>query len=128
VAAQRAHSTIEAPDATDLGAPECGDWEPMGNNLTQGSVVNDRGGNYVVAIARTPSDTGTIWAGTRVGRLWVSKDANANNPNNVHFYRIDTAATPGRFVPSLGCPACESTRVFMTGVASAGAPPWMAET
>jgi hypothetical protein len=88
-------------NALGRDAGPCGDWEPMGNKLTQGSVANDRGGNYVVAIARTPSDANTLWAGTRVGRLWVSKDANANNPNNVHFYRIDTAATPGRFVSGI---------------------------
>jgi hypothetical protein len=88
-------------NALHRDAGPCGDWEPMGNNLTAGSVINDRGGNYVVAIARTPSDTNTIWAGTRVGRLWVSKDANAANPNNVHFFRIDTAATPGRFVSGI---------------------------
>jgi hypothetical protein len=88
-------------NALHRDAGPCGDWEPMGNNLTAGSVINDRGGNYVVAIARTPSDTNTVWAATRVGRLWVSKDANATNPNNVHFFRIDTAATPGRFVSGI---------------------------
>src|SRR6185503_17222057 len=56
--------------------------------------TDDHGGDYVVAIARTPSDTNTLWAATRTGRLWVSKDANAANPNNVHFVRIATAATP----------------------------------
>jgi hypothetical protein len=79
----------------------CGDWQPMGNNLTAGSAINDRGGNFVVAIAQAPGDPATIWAGTRVGRLWVSNDANAANPRNVHFYRIDTAATPGRFVSGI---------------------------
>jgi len=88
-------------NALHRDAGPCGDWEPMGNNLTQGSAVNDRGGQFVVAIARTSSNTGTIWAGTRIGRLWVTKDADAANPNNVHFYRIDTAATPGRFVSGI---------------------------
>ena len=78
----------------------CGDWEPLGNKLTAGSDI-DRGGHYVVAIGRTRSDAGTLWAGTRVGRLWVSTDADASNPSNVHFYRIDTAATPGRFVSGI---------------------------
>ena len=88
-------------NALHRDAGPCGDWEPMGNSLTAGSVKNDRGGDYVVAIARTPSDTNTLWAATRTGRLWVSKDANAANPNNVHFFRIDTAATPGRFVSGI---------------------------
>jgi hypothetical protein len=88
-------------NALHRDAGPCGDWQPMGNNLIQGSAVNDRGGQYVVAIARTSSNAGTLWAGTRVGRLWVTKDADAANPNNVHFYRIDTAATPGRFVSGI---------------------------
>jgi hypothetical protein len=81
-------------------ASTCGDWKPMGNTLTSGSV-NDRGGQYVVAVERAPSDTATLWAATRTGRLWVSTDANAANPRNVHFFRIDTAATPGRFVSGI---------------------------
>ncbi len=88
-------------NALGRDAVPCGDWQPMGNNLTQGSAINDRGGQYVVAIARTAGDAGTLWAGTRVGRLWVTKDANAANPSNVHFYRIDTPATPGRFVSGI---------------------------
>ncbi len=88
-------------NALHRDAGPCGDWVPMGNNLTTGSAINDRGGQYVVAIARAPGDSGTIWAGTRVGRLWVTTEANAANPRNVHFFRIDTAATPGRFVSGI---------------------------
>jgi hypothetical protein len=78
------------------GAP-CGDWEPIGNNLTTGSV-NDRGGQFVVATERAPSDRGTLWAATRVGRLWVSNDVDTKS---AHFYRIDTPSTPGRFVSGI---------------------------
>jgi len=31
----------------------------------------------------------------------VTKEADAANPSNVHFYRVDTAATPGRFVSGI---------------------------
>ena len=72
----------------------------MGNTLTAGSA-NDRGGHFVVAIERAGSDNGTLWAATRIGRLWVRKDADAANPRNVHFWRIHTAATPGRFVSGI---------------------------
>jgi len=81
-------------------ASVCGDWKPMGNSLTGGSV-KDRGGQFVVAVTRAPKNNGTLWAATRTGRLWVSTDANASKPANVHFYRIDTAATPGRFVSGI---------------------------
>jgi hypothetical protein len=72
----------------------------MGNSLTAGSV-NDRGGQYVVAVERSRTNNGTVWAATRTGRLWVSSDADAGNPRNVHFQRIDTSATPGRFVSGI---------------------------
>jgi hypothetical protein len=87
-------------NALHRDAGPCGDWEPMGNTLTAGSA-NDRGGHYVVAIERSRTDSGTLWAATRVGRLWVSTDADSNNPRNVHFFRIDTDATPGRFVSGI---------------------------
>ena len=87
-------------NALHRDAGPCGDWQPMGNSLTNGSA-NDRGGQYVVAIARTRTDSGTVWAATRTGRIWVSKDADSSNPRNVHFYRVDTAATPGRFVSGI---------------------------
>ena len=78
----------------------CGDWVPMGNSLTQGSA-KDRGGQYVAATERAESDRSTMWAATRTGRLWISKDAGAANPRTVHFTRIDTPRTPGRFVSGI---------------------------
>jgi hypothetical protein len=81
-------------------AGPCGDWQPLGNSLTIGSA-KDRGGQFVAAVVRSPSHNGTLWAGTRTGRIWVSKDADSANPRNAHFWRIDTAATPGRFVSGI---------------------------
>jgi hypothetical protein len=94
-------------------AGPCGDWEPMGNNLTAGSV-NDRGGQYVVALERADTDNGTLWAATRVGRLWVSKDADAAKPRNVHFHRIDTDATPGRFVSGIVLDRSDSNHAWIS--------------
>ena len=93
----------------------CGDWEKLG----QGSLVTgpsaDKGTGYVVAVERARSLTGTIWAGTRRGRIFVAKNADSNNPatqvqepdccatgmnerqTEVVFTRIDTPAQPRRF-------------------------------
>ena len=101
-------------NALHRDAGPCGDWQPMGNNLTQGSAVNDRGGQYVVATVRAPSDTSTMWAATRVGRLWVSTDVNAPNPSNVHFYRIDTLATPGRFVSGIAVDPADPNHAWIS--------------
>jgi hypothetical protein len=79
----------------------CGDWQPLGPNLTGSNFGQTRLGNYVVATERAPSDRGTLWAGTRVGRVFVSKNADDSQPRNVRFTRIDTPSTPGRFVSGI---------------------------
>jgi len=94
-------------------AGPCGDWKPAGNSLTSGSA-NDRGGEYVVAVERAHSDNATLWAATRVGRLWVSKDADAANPRNVHFHRIDTDSTPGRFVSGIAIDRSDSNHAWIS--------------
>jgi hypothetical protein len=101
-------------NALHRDAGPCGDWEPMGNNLTLGSAINDRAGQFVVATARTPGDAGTLWAATRVGRLWVTKEADAANPDNVHFFRIDTAATPGRFVSGIAIDPADPNHAWIS--------------
>src|SRR5207244_1568377 len=96
-------------------ASSCGDWVPLGTvypfaagstpasasrkpgDLTSDFYGNDRTGGIIVAAARTPADAGTLWAATNFGRLFVSK--NADQPDaNVEFVRLDTVATPLRFV------------------------------
>jgi hypothetical protein len=79
--------------------PGCGDWVPIGQDLTSPSFGN-RAGEYVVATTRATSDDKTLWAGTRIGRVLVSKNADAR-PVAVNFTRIDTNKTPGRFVSGI---------------------------
>jgi hypothetical protein len=79
----------------------CGDWKPLGQDLTSAQFGQSRAGQYVVATERAPSDNGTLWAATRIGRLFVTKNADAANTNQVRFARIDTSSTPGRFVSGI---------------------------
>jgi hypothetical protein len=93
----------------------CGDWLPLGvaypfppgstpssasrlpGDLTSTFYGGDRTGGLVVAAERSPADTGTLWAATNKGRLFVSK--NADGPaSGVSFTRIDSGSTPERFV------------------------------
>src|SRR5690242_1432437 len=53
--------------------PTCGDWVPIGQDLTSPSFGN-RAGEYVVATTRAPSDDKTLWAGTRIGRVFVRSE------------------------------------------------------
>jgi len=50
----------------------------------------DKSGSYVVWISRALQNPSTMWVGTRRGRLFVSKNADASDPTAVVFKRIDT--------------------------------------
>lgn len=93
----------------------CGDWVPLGvdfpfvagstpdsvsrkpGDLTSDFYGIDRAGGLIVAAARTPADSGTLWAATNFGRLFISKNADAPGAA-AQFVRIDTPIMPDRFV------------------------------
>ena len=72
----------------------CGDWEQVGPTLAPSAA------DYIVAVERSASDAGTMWAGLRFGDLFVSSNANAGR-SQVSFTEIDTADTPSRFVSGI---------------------------
>jgi hypothetical protein len=101
---------------------QCGDWQALGGpagpgqpgDLTSSFYGSDKGGNYVVAITRAPSNTGTLWAGTRVGRLFISQNADAADPHAVTFTRIDTPSTPTRFVSGIAVDPTNPNHAFVS--------------
>jgi hypothetical protein len=78
----------------------CGDWEQVGGHLTSSSFGHSKEGQYVVAVERAPSDKRTLWAATRTGRLFITKDIN-DTPGSVSFRRIDRNSTPERFISGI---------------------------
>lgn len=91
--------------------PTCGDWVALGDpsgkggdatagDLTGPAYGTDKhfGNDYVVRVARAASDSSTLWAATRRGRVFISTNADAANTGDVTFTRVDTAAQPQRFV------------------------------
>jgi len=75
---------------------------PLGGaagDLTAGPA-SDKGTGYVVATERADSDSQTLWAATRRGRVFVSKNAGAAAAA-VTFKRIDASAQPRRFVSGI---------------------------
>jgi hypothetical protein len=89
--------------------PACGDFVPIGpagaTNLT--SISTDyrggtRSGGNVAAIARTASDTATLWAATTTGRVFISKNADTTN-TSVTYTRLDglDVNSPGRFISGI---------------------------
>jgi hypothetical protein len=110
-------ATLEAncPEFTTPGTqPGCGDFVQIGpagaTDLTaSASPTPDyrgttRAGGFVAAIARTASDTGTMWVATTTGRVFISTNADAA-AGSVTYTRLDTlpSATtdPGRFVSGI---------------------------
>lgn len=84
-------------DFVSIGAPNA---IPSLGFLLDRTASGSRSGGNVAALARAPGNSGTLWAATSVGRVWVSGNADDPTPANVTFTRIDTlsAASPGRFV------------------------------
>ena len=85
-------------------AVTCGDWQPLGaHSLTSTFYGADRSGGDVVAVARATNDSSTLWAATSHGRLFVSKNADAEPASAVVFNRIDSTApnAPNRFISSM---------------------------
>ena len=79
----------------------CGDWQRIGRRLSAGATQAEGAGDYVVAVERAPSNDQTLWAGTRQGHLWISRNANAADPAAVQFTEVDAAGLPGRFPSSI---------------------------
>ncbi len=81
---------------------QCGDWQPLGGpTLTGAAFGTDKGGSYVVAIARGAGPSAPLWAATRRGRLFVSTNADAADSTTVAFSRIDTSLQPKRFISGI---------------------------
>jgi hypothetical protein len=94
----------------------CGDWEAIGG--TAGDLIapitgDNKGTGYVAAIVRTPSDTGTMWVATRRGRVWLSKNADAD-PASVTYLRVDTPSQPRRFVSGIAVDASNSNHAWVS--------------
>ncbi len=55
-----------------------------------------------------------MWAGTRIGRLFVSKNADASTPGSVTFTRIDTANQPNRFISGIAVDPANPNHAFVS--------------
>jgi hypothetical protein len=87
---------------TSASKPGCGNFVQIGppgsTDLTGTAYGNDRLGacaaavGCVAAIARTTNDTGTLWAATGTGRVFISKNANTAAAS-VTYTRLDSLAS-----------------------------------
>jgi hypothetical protein len=89
--------------------PGCGDFQPMGGpqgsntngDLTGTGYGGDRTGGSISWLSRDNADHGTLWAATSAGRIFVTHNADAPNPANVLWHRIDNVTSPTRFPSSI---------------------------
>jgi hypothetical protein len=81
--------------------PGCGDFQPMGGDLTSATYGSDRTGGSISWLARNKADHGTLWAATSAGRIFVSHNADATDPAAVTWTRVDNASSPTRFPSSI---------------------------
>jgi hypothetical protein len=101
---------------TSSADTNCGDFQrigPTGATDLTGASYGSRAGSNVVAIERATSDTGTLWTATGVGRIFVSKNANAA-AGSVTYARIDLPTTPGRFISGIYIDPTNANHAWIT--------------
>ncbi|MEU4643631.1 sialidase family protein [Micromonospora sp. NPDC023814] len=93
---------------------QCGDFAPLGTvNLTD-AAWGDRAGGAVSVVERVATDSSTAYAATSTGRVFVSRNVDAEPASAVTWTRIDTAATPNRFVTSIHVDPADPARAWVS--------------
>jgi hypothetical protein len=82
---------------------QCGDWAELGPVRLTDAAWGTRAGGNVAAIERTKADASSAWAATTTGRVFISKNVDAEPAAAVAWTRLDDdfALSPGRFVSSI---------------------------
>jgi len=102
----------------DFSKP-CGDWEPLGGDHGDLSSTfwgsRTDAGNYVVNIERARTDDSTMWAATRYGRVFFSDNADAADPDDVTYQRVDKVlGLPQRFVSGIAIDPKDANHVWIS--------------
>ena len=81
----------------------CGDWEQLGPVQLTNAALGDRAGGNMAVIERTTADTSSAWAATTTGRVFISKNVDADPAGAVSWTRLDddVSIDPNRFVSSI---------------------------
>jgi hypothetical protein len=95
---------------------QCGDWVQVGPTRLTSTVLGDRSGGAVAAIERTASDSVTAWAATTTGRVFISKNVDAEPASAVSWTRLDTLAAndPNRFVSGVHVDPANPNRAWIS--------------
>src|SRR6266480_4484605 len=95
---------------------QCGDWEFLDGATLTSSTRGTRSGGAIGWISRTTGDTSTLWAYTTTGRLFISKNANADPASTVTFKRLDTldANAPNRAISSISIDPANPNHAYVS--------------
>jgi hypothetical protein len=95
---------------------QCGDWVPLDGATLTSSTRGTRSGGSVGWISRATSDNSTLWAATTRGRVFVSKNADADPASAVTFNRIDTLAAnaPFRAISSISVDPANPNHAYIS--------------
>jgi hypothetical protein len=94
---------------------QCGDWAELGPNRLTDAFWGDRAAGAVAAVERTTADTSTGWAATTTGRVFISKNVDAEPAAAVSWTRLDDdASTPNRFVSSIYVDPTNGNRAWIS--------------
>lgn len=102
---------------TSATQPGCGNFVPIGNGLPSTQLTaaawGNRAGGAVAALARAPQNTGTLWAATNTGRVFVTGNADAA-AGSVAWNRIDVGSPgPNRFVTAIHVDATNANHAWV---------------
>lgn len=95
---------------------QCGDWVQIATPSLTAAAWGDRGGGAVAAVERTAADTSTAWAATTTGRVFITKNVDAEPASAVSWTRLDddTAIDPNRFVSSIYVDPANGNRAWIS--------------
>ena len=89
---------------------KCGDWTVASPNLANDAAYGSKAGSYIVELDRA-NDAGTMYVGTRRGRIFITRDASAASPT---YTRIDTDAQPKRMPSGISIDPTDPLHLFVT--------------
>ena len=109
---------------TSAAAPNCGDFVKIGDGAPSTQLTSaawgNRAGGAVAWIARASQNTGTMWAATGTGRVFITDNANAA-ATSVHWTRLDggagtvtTANSPSRAISGIYVDPTNANRAWVS--------------
>jgi hypothetical protein len=94
---------------------QCGDWVQLGTTGLTDALWGDKAGGATAAVERSAADTSTAWAATTTGRVFVSRNVDAEPASAVQWTRIDDdTQLPNRFVSSIYPDPANPTRAWVS--------------